>query len=47
MLGTLLGLAAFGWFIYLVYTTYQSPTKQGWHDIYAHTMVVKATNTVG
>jgi uncharacterized RDD family membrane protein YckC len=30
-----------------VYTTYSSPTKQGWHDIFAHTMVVKATNTVG
>lgn len=47
VIGPLLSLAAFGWFIYLVYTTYQSPTKQGWHDIYAHTMVVKATNTVG
>ena len=47
VIGSLLGLAAFGWFIYLVYTTYQSPTKQGWHDVYAHTMVVKATNTVG
>ncbi|HEY2888171.1 MAG TPA: RDD family protein, partial [Candidatus Limnocylindrales bacterium] len=47
LLGLLVGLAALGWFIYLVYTTYSSPTKQGWHDIFAHTMVVKATNTVG
>jgi uncharacterized RDD family membrane protein YckC len=47
LLGILVGLAALGWFIYLVYTTYSSPTKQGWHDIFAHTMVVKATNTVG
>ncbi len=46
LLGLLVGLAALGWFIYLVYTTYSSPTKQGWHDIFAHTMVVKATNTV-
>ncbi len=47
LLGILISLAALGWFIYLVYTTYSSPTKQGWHDIFAHTMVVKATNTVG
>ena len=46
LLGILLSFAALGWFIYLVYTTYSSPTKQGWHDIFAHTMVVKATNTV-
>jgi len=47
LLGLLIGLAALGWTIYLLYTTYQSPTKQGWHDIFAHTMVVKATNSVG
>jgi uncharacterized RDD family membrane protein YckC len=46
LIGLVVGLAAFLWFCYLVYTTYQSPTKQGWHDIFAHTMVVKATNTV-
>ena len=46
LIGLVVGLAALGWFIYLVYTTYQSPTKQGWHDIFAHTMVVKVTNTV-
>jgi uncharacterized RDD family membrane protein YckC len=47
LLGILISLAALGWLIYLIYTTYSSPTKQGWHDIFAHTMVVKATNTVG
>jgi uncharacterized RDD family membrane protein YckC len=47
LLGILISLAALGWTIYLLYTTYQSPTKQGWHDIFAHTMVVKATNAVG
>jgi uncharacterized RDD family membrane protein YckC len=46
LLSLLVYLAAFAWFIFLVYTTYSSPTKQGWHDIFAHTMVVKATNTV-
>jgi uncharacterized RDD family membrane protein YckC len=46
LLSILIYLAAFGWFIFLVYTTYSSPTKQGWHDIFAHTMVVQATNTV-
>lgn len=46
LLGILISIAALAWFIYLVYTTYSSPTKQGWHDIFAHTMVVKATNTV-
>lgn len=47
LLGILIALASLAWFIFLVYTTYSSPTKQGWHDIFAHTMVVKATNTVG
>ena len=47
LLGLLIGLAAFGWVIYLLYTTWQSPTKQGFHDIFANTMVVKATRTAG
>lgn len=46
-IGFLLGLVALGWFIYLLWTTYSSPTKQGFHDIYAHTMVVKATRVAG
>jgi uncharacterized RDD family membrane protein YckC len=44
-LGILLGLASFGWFIYLLYTTAVSPTKQGFHDIFANTMVVKAARS--
>jgi uncharacterized RDD family membrane protein YckC len=46
-LGALIGLVAFGWFIYLLWTTYSSPTKQGFHDIFANTMVVKAARTAG
>lgn len=46
-IGTLLGLLAFGWFIYLLWTTYSSPTKQGFHDKFANTMVVKAARAAG
>jgi len=46
-IGILIGLAAFGWFIYLLWTTYSSPTKQGFHDTFANTMVVKATRVAG
>ncbi len=46
-LGMLLGLVAFGWFIYLLYTTANSATKQGFHDTFANTMVVKAARAVG
>ena len=38
----MLGLLAFLWFLYLLYTTAKSPTKQGFHDVFANTMVVKA-----
>ncbi len=45
---SLVGLViAIGWPLYLLMTTAQSPTKQGWHDIFAHTMVVKAARAVG
>lgn len=47
VIGLLLSVAAFAWFIYLIYSTAQSPTKQGWHDVFANTMVVKAAKTVG
>ncbi len=47
IIGTLLSLAAFAWFIFLIYTTAKSPTKQGWHDVFANTMVVKAAKSVG
>jgi uncharacterized RDD family membrane protein YckC len=45
-LSLLLGLAALIWVIALLVTTAQSPTKQGLHDRYAHTMVVKAARSV-
>ncbi len=41
-LATVLSLVAFAWFLVLLFTTASSPTKQGLHDRYAHTMVVKA-----
>jgi uncharacterized RDD family membrane protein YckC len=41
--GLLIALAAFAWIIFLIYTTWKSPTKQGWHDHFANTMIVKAT----
>lgn len=46
LLGFLLGLLALIWVIALLVTTAQSPTKQGLHDRYAHTMVVKAARQV-
>ena len=44
-LGFLFGLAAFGWVIFLLLTTWRSPTKQGWHDVFANTAIVKATRS--
>jgi uncharacterized RDD family membrane protein YckC len=44
-LGLILQLLAFVWFIVLLVTTAQSPTKQGIHDKQAHTMVVKAARS--
>jgi uncharacterized RDD family membrane protein YckC len=41
-LGSLLGFVAFVWVIYLLYTTATSPTKQGFHDKWANSVVVKA-----
>jgi uncharacterized RDD family membrane protein YckC len=43
--GLLIGLAAFAWVIFLLLTTWRSPTKQGWHDVFADTAVVKATRS--
>jgi uncharacterized RDD family membrane protein YckC len=45
-LSALISLASFVWVIALLYTTWASPTKQGLHDKYAHTMVVKTVRTV-
>jgi uncharacterized RDD family membrane protein YckC len=46
VIGFLLSLVSLGWVIYLLYTTAQSPTKQGFHDVFAGTMVVKAAKSV-
>ncbi|HLM95416.1 MAG TPA: RDD family protein [Acidimicrobiales bacterium] len=46
LLGLLLAIVALVYEIYLLYTTAQSPTKQGFHDIQAHTQVVKVTRSV-
>lgn len=46
-LGFLANLVAFIWFLALLYTTAKSPTHQGLHDQYAHTMVVKAARSAG
>ncbi len=46
LIGLLLSLVALGWVIFLLYTTAKSPTKQGWHDVFAHTQVVKAAASV-
>ena len=37
-----LGFLGLVWLVYVLVTMAQSPTKQGIHDKYAHTMVVKA-----
>jgi len=46
-LGIIIALAALVWVIALLVTTAQSPTKQGLHDRYANTVVVKAARAVG
>jgi uncharacterized RDD family membrane protein YckC len=45
-IGILIGLASLIWTIALLVTTAQSPTKQGLHDQFAGTMVVKAARSV-
>ncbi len=46
-LGAVIGLLGLAYFIYLLVTTAQSPTKQGFHDKQANTVVVKAARSVG
>lgn len=46
VIGWVFGLLALVWIIYLIYTTSKSPTKQGWHDVFANTQVVKAAKAV-
>ncbi len=47
LVGILIGLVSLGYVIYLLYTTAQSPTKQGFHDHFVGSMVVKAARSVG
>jgi hypothetical protein len=47
LLGLLVGLISLVWTIALLYTTATSPTKQGLHDRYANSVVVKAARSVG
>ena len=46
LVGLLIALVALGYVIYLLYTTAQSPTKQGFHDKFVGSMVVKAARSV-
>lgn len=46
LIGAVISLAGLIWYVWLVYTTAQSPTKQGWHDTFANTQVVKAARSV-
>ena len=46
VLGSIVSLLAFLWVLYLLYTTATSPTKQGFHDKFANTVVVKAGRVV-
>ena len=41
-IGLILGALGAAWLLALLYTMAQSPTKQGLHDRYAHTILVKA-----
>jgi uncharacterized RDD family membrane protein YckC len=46
VIGGLLSLLAFLWALYLLYSTATSPTKQGFHDKFANSVVVKAGRVV-
>ena len=46
-IGQIVSLAVLIYLVYLLYTTAKSPTKQGFHDIFANTVVVKAARTAG
>lgn len=46
LIGVVISLAGLIWYIWLLYSTAQSPTKQGWHDTFANTQVVKAARAV-
>jgi uncharacterized RDD family membrane protein YckC len=46
LIGAVISLAGLIWYVWLLYSTAQSPTKQGWHDTFANTQVVKAARAV-
>lgn len=46
-IGLLISIAALAWVIFLLYTTAKSLTKQGFHDVFAGTQVVKAARSAG
>ena len=41
-LGLVVSIAVLAWYIFLLKTTADSPTKQGYHDVFANSQVVKA-----
>ena len=41
-LGFVISIAVLAWYIFLLKTTADSPTKQGYHDVFANSQVVKA-----
>jgi len=41
-IGLILGVLGVAWMLLLLYTMAQSPAKQGLHDRYAHTIVIRA-----
>jgi uncharacterized RDD family membrane protein YckC len=45
-IGGIISLLAFIWTLYLLWTTAKSPTKQGFHDTFANSVVVKAGRVV-
>jgi uncharacterized RDD family membrane protein YckC len=45
-IGSILSLLALIWVVFLLYSTAKSPSKQGWHDKFANSVVVKAARTV-
>jgi uncharacterized RDD family membrane protein YckC len=46
-LGFLLSIVGFIWLLVLLWSIAQSPTKQGYQDRYAHTIMVKAARRAG
>jgi uncharacterized RDD family membrane protein YckC len=47
LIGLLLAILSILWFFYLIWTTAKSPTKQGFHDVFAGSQVVKAARSAG